>query len=240
MRPITLTWPASTTNTIATAATATINVPLVLNTNTYMASPATGLQVGVYKMPQNMVRNIVLSASSGSITGETFAVIGLDQNLQPLNETITGATAGVELYYIVLSVTPTSVLTAGVNIGYGNLGTTFLQKMDVYNLNNNYSLSYSIVSGSIALTPYYTTQKIQYFENGVQKNIDTFSDNPSLYYQIPLTNANIIVSPAGSTAIPITTGISISVVGIPLSGLMTFVNSAGSFTQTIIQQGARF
>jgi hypothetical protein len=79
------------------------------------------------------------------------------------------------------------------------------------------------------------------FVDGVQTIISTFVQDPALYYVLPTANPNLIDSPSTSTAVPVITTSAYSFVGIPLTGLLTAVGtSTGSFTQTIIQQGAAY
>lgn len=242
MKPITITWAttASSVSLVSSAATATQNVPLIFANPVYVSTRTTTQPVVAYTLPRGIVRNLVIAAVTGSISGVSFAVVGLDQNGNSLSETIVGTAAGTLRYKTVLSITPTTAVTATVNVGLGNLGSTILSPMDVYNKNNNFTLAYN-VTGSVSLTPYYTVNQVIDFVNGIQTIINTFVQDPSLYYVLPTANTNLIDSPSTSTAVPVTTTSSYSFVGIPLTGLLTVVGaSTGSFTQTIIQQGAAY
>jgi hypothetical protein len=248
MRPITIEWPAPTTNTIASDALAVEGVPLQLNTNTSVYSPVTGTIQPAYQMATGTVRTIVLSAATGSIAGVSFTLNGLDQNQSLFTETINGDNpVSASFYATILNITPTTAITANVNIGLGTAGTTILQPMDQYNLNNNYSITYSDIDSDpfvLSIVPLYTIAAVQYFNYRDQMNIPTYLEDQTYYFPIPLNNPNVIVTPAGATTSPIT-GVqyaAINVVGIPLTGLLTSVqvtNTTG-FKQTILQQGARF
>lgn len=242
MKPFTITWDttASTTTAVVNGATATQNVPLTFRTPSYISTTPSGGPVVAYKMPVGTVRNIVLAAASGSIAGVSFSVVGEDQRGNALTETIVGATAGTLFYSAIHSITPTTAVTATVNVGLGQIGTTILSPMDVYNKNNNFTLAYKI-SGTVSLTPYYTMNQVVSFLATQQIYIKTFVEDPSIYYALPVGNANFIDSPAASNVLPITTNSSYSFVGIPLTGILTSVaGTTGSFVQTIIQQGAAY
>jgi hypothetical protein len=242
MKPITITWAttASSVSLVSSAATATVDVPLLFAKPIYVSTKTTTQPVVAYTLPNGIVRNIVIAAVTGSVAGVSFAVVGLDQNGNQLSETIVGTAAGALHYKTILSVTPTTAITATVNVGLGNVGSTLLSPMDVYNKNNNFTLAYK-VSGTVSLSPYYTVNQVVDFVDGVQTIISTFVQDPTLYYVLPTTNPNLIDSPSTSTAVPVTTTSAYSFVGIPLTGLLTSVGAtSGSFTQTIIQQGAAY
>lgn len=242
MKPITITWPttASSVSIISAGATATQNVPLVFEKPIYISTKTSTQPVVAYNMPYGIVRNIVIAAVTGSIAGVSFSVVGLNQNGDSISETIVGTTPGTGIYASILSITPTTAVTATVNVGFGSVGSTILSPMDIYNKNNNFTLAYK-VSGTVSLSPYYTVNQVVDFINGTQTIIKTFVQDSALYYILPTTNPNLIDSPSASTAVPVTTTSSYSFVGIPLTGLLTVVGSStGSFTQTIIQQGAAY
>lgn len=243
MKPIVINWGASgaNANVIVAAATATQNVALPFANPVYVATPTSIQPVVAYTMPDGIIRTIAISAVTGSVAGVSFSIVGLDQNGNSLAETLVGTAPSARQYKTILSITPTTAVTAIVNVGFGNAGSTVLTPMDVYNKNNNFTLAYNI-PGSASLIPYYTVNQVVSFVGTTQTIISTFAQNPTLYYPLPLTNANLIISPPTATASPVTTTSSYSFVGIPLTGLLTIVGSTttGSFTQTIIQQGAAY
>jgi len=204
----------------------------------------TGGTSPVYQMPKGNVRSISIATASGSLGTTQFAVVGLDQNGNSI--TVTGTPSTVEAYFFqtIISITPQATLSSGnnVHVGLGTGGTTSLIALDIWNKNNNYTISYTSGTGVIQLTPYFTVNSAYTYVDNVQVPIQTFAQNPQLYYILPVGNANFINSPSTATTLPFSTissGVSYSVVGLPMTGLLTSVSiaSTASFTQTIIQQG---
>jgi hypothetical protein len=272
MNPYIISWPPPTTNTVVNAEEFTINVPLTFANITYVRNNSvsivgntpgnlvppygnsprysitpnlgTGATKPSFEMPANTVRNISLSAGTGTIEGVVFTVVGLDQNGDTLTESITGTggTAyGTKFYKTVLSITPLNDPdTQGdtVNVGIGTSGTTCILAMDVWNKNNNYSIAYEVSSNNVSLTPYFTIVPVRTSINGSINMLSTITANPALYFQLPVANPNFIASPEEAAVIPIVENCVFSFVGLPLTGLLTRVTaSTGSFSQVIIQQG---
>lgn len=257
----------STPSAIASAQTVTSGVPLALNYNYSQSNPLIGVQGNVpgnlvppignsprysiipnlgtgaqtqgFKMPKGTSRSITIVASTGSLGTTQFAVNGFDENGNELSLTGTPASFDGVIFQTVTSIIPQATLSSGntVIVGLGNDGYTTLIGMDVWNKNNNYTIAYAVI-GTVSLTPYYTVNSLYESVNGNVIKIPTIDQLPSIYYVLPVTNTNFIDSPSSSNVLPVTTSSAYSVVGIPLTGLMTSVsNTTGSFTQTILQQG---
>ena len=243
MKPTIINWTATGANTavVCSAATATQNVALLFANPVYVATATSIQPVVAYTMPPGIVRTLVVSAATGSVAGVSFSVVGLDQNGNSLVETLVGTTPGSRHFRTVLSITPTTAITATVNVGLGNAGSTLLTPMDVYNKNNNFTLAYN-VQGTVSLAPFYTVNQVISFVETTQVVISTYTQNAALYYALPLANANFINSPPAVTTATISTTSSFSFVGIPMTGLLTIVGASTTapFTQTIIQQGAAY
>lgn len=257
MRPIVINWPAENFTIMGSSLSVSAGTPLALTTNSYAYNPISQSIVPAFQMPFGTVRGVVIQATSGSINTSVFTINGLDEYGNYITETITGGSSaflyGLKIYAYVFTITPTLTSSAILNVGYSSIGTTVLQTMDKYNKNNNYTISYQNVSGTVRLTPYYTINPI--YSIGTQTGapaistvmtpIQTFSVNPTLYYPVPIANINVINSPTATT--PVVDDQAISIIGIPLTGLMTVVafsesgsTPSGSFTQVILQQGGKF
>lgn len=258
---------SSTTTSIASAQTVTSGVALALNYNYSQSNPLIGVQGNVpgnlvpsvgdsprysvipnlgtgaqtqgFKMPVGTSRSISIVAAAGSLGTTQFQVDGFDENGNALTYTGTPASFDGIIFHVVTTIIPQATLSSGntVIVGLGNDGYTTLVGMDVWNKNNNYTIAYA-VSGTVSLTPYYTVNSLYESVNGQVIRIPMIDQSPGMYYVLPVMNTNFIDSPSTSNVIPVTTSSSYSVVGIPLTGLMTSVsNTTGSFTQTILQQG---
>lgn len=269
MKPFVIQWPAATTNTVVSAGVIASGVALTFQTITYIPDSSvsvqgnvpgnlvpiyadsprysiipnlgTGAQKPSFAMPRGNIRNISISAATGSVNAISFAVVGLDQNGDQRTETIigTGGTVqGTVHFSSIISITPASTSGATVNVGLGIAGYTSLYEADEWNKQNNYTIAYSNVSGTISALPTFTINPIYSMVNGVPTRISTPDQNSTLYYPLQLNNPNVIATPSSASTAPVTVNAAFSVVGIPMSGLFTTVTATtGSFDQTILQQG---
>ena len=242
MRPSVVTWTASNLAYIASPQTCVAGFPAtllntVVNTNKY-----TGVTTRYLTLPKNNNRIISITTTLGDLSGVSFTIVGSDVNGNPLSEVLAGAASGtvysVNAYNVIRSITPNVSDSSTFEIGIAG-GNTSFYKADIWNKNQNYTIAYSDVTGTVSLTPAYKIKSIETFINGVQ----TINTDTTDIYTIPIANtSNVVVSPSSITTIPVTANCAISIVHMPLSGLITQVSNTttGTFTQTIIQQGASY
>lgn len=263
MNPITIVWPSllDYEAIIVSSSAVTASVPLPLNVNSaipdstvsvqgyvpgnlvppyadgprygMMPNLGTGAQLSTYEMPLYNVRSISITAATGSLGTTEFQVNGLDQNGSFITTTGTPAVVELTFFKTIISIIPQATLAGGntVQVGLGADGFIPVLKMDTWNKNNNYTISYNEATESMSVTPYFTTDKLV-------PPYPTLYSNPGVFYELPVNNVNIIVSPSSATTLPVTGSASFSVVGIPLTGLTTKVtDTTGVFYVTIIQQG---
>jgi hypothetical protein len=242
MKPFSIAWPeiSAVTSVVALNATATQNVALPFTTRRYEATPDSLQPVPVYMSPSGIVRNIQITTVSGSIAGVNFVVTGYNIRDELVTETIIGTAGGTIYYKMITSIIPTSAVTAVVNVGLGDEGSTILCPMDTYNKTCSFTIAYKVF-GTVSLTPYYTINQIVQFVGTEQVIIPSLNDDPFAYFILPVDDVNFINSPDGISAMPIISSSAYSFVGIPLTGIQTQVTSTtGSFIQTIMQQGAAY
>jgi len=176
----------------------------------------------------------------------TFQINGFALNGSALSQTLTVSAAAspylvttAGFYHSITSATCVAInnnQTVALSISAGSVDqfTPWIQ-MDTYNGNAQYSVSYTNVTAGLEITPQYTFQKINTFVNG------EYVQNDPEGFDLPIDQAGVIVSP-DTTAFPINADAAISVRGLALSAFRNKVTSAtgGTFTMTLLQQGARY
>lgn len=196
-------------------------------------------------LPPGQARTIsVTSTTSGIIV----RIIGTNQYGTSLNVTVTTsfnvAVETTAYFTKIFSITPTNGSGASIQVGIGTAGYTSFPILDVYNKNALYTLSYSNLTEDAQVSPVYVTEPLMTFQNRVQVYTE-FVPYVNIYALNVINNNVVLAYPGGIGNIPFTipaaTGQSLSISGIPLTSLGTYVTQCtGSFTQTIIQQGGRF
>ena len=262
--PSTINWIAATTNTVINYALpgggAAQYLPFVTGSNvtTYTTSTLTsnplypplpsataGTTVPFYTMPDYYNRKVVFNSTVNK-AANAITLTGFDTFGNALTENLGAITAGTPLIstnaYYKFSAFIIAAQTGTVTAGLSNAGTTGIFTADVWNKANNFSISYNNIVGAVSLTPYITNVPIVTYPKGVQTYIQPYSVNPNLYFALPYdsgsgTSPNQAASPSGA----ITANQLIANITVPFTGLVTNITATtGSFTQTIMQQGARF
>jgi hypothetical protein len=142
-----------------------------------------------------------------------------------VTETITCTAASTvytsaNLYSQILSIVPTTMATTitTLSIGYST-GTTMPFFADVWNNVNNYSVAFTnVASQSLSLN---------------------YSLDDTNYFTANITQPPFVVSPTGLVN-PITTNGIVSFISIPLTSIEISATGTGTFTATIMQQGATY
>ena len=119
-----------------------------------------GTTLNYYTMPDIYNRNLAF-LSSQNVPSNTIFIVGLDTNGTVVNETLGAITANTILYstnyyYKVFNIYCTSIASFIVSVGLGNKGFSSLYITDIWNKNNNYSISISNVTGTVEITPLYS------------------------------------------------------------------------------------
>lgn len=222
------------------------NLSLIFN-NAATGVPDINLstQYSYVDLPPGQSRTVSVTSTT---TGIIVRIIGTNQYGQALNVTLTTsfnvAVETAAYFTKIFSITPTNGSGASIQAGIGTAGYTSFPMLDVYNKNALYTIAYSFATTDASVAPVYVIEPLITFENRVQV-LTQFVPNQNIY-AIDVINNNVIINfPGGQGEIPFTItagiGASLSISGIPLTSLGTYVNDCiGSFTQTIIQQGGRF
>jgi hypothetical protein len=200
-------------------------------------------------MPKGQARQLAF-ANIGLAGGDTVLTVnGYYENIFITEEVIVGGdltAASLNYYTSLQSITiNTNTTNAGnsLQIGITDAGYTTFPILDVYNKNSLYTLSYTnVIDGSVVFEPIFITQPVVTFPNGQPVYA---SPDIANYFPLNVDNPNVIISSTNPiNALPATLAINevaaFSISGIPLTSLATSVTSSSAFTQTIIQQGARF
>jgi len=201
--PYSIYWPAASTAALASAQICTENVPLVFANPLSSQNTFTGVVTLSANMPAGNLRNVSIT---GVTTGD-FVVVGVDLIGNILTETIVGPDAdtvyGVKYYASILSITPQFSTDNLITVGTGNAGSTYWYIADTSNKNAQYSMAYENCTGAVSLTPSYTLNYYNFVNGTIEYSSATTT--PALQiFNIPVANANVIVSPSASTTLPLT------------------------------------
>lgn len=221
-----------------------LDLSIPLTNGIPISAPRTGVISYNYNLPANNLRYITFNSTTA---GAAFEITGINiipathlsapgsfQTSPIVTETVTCTSASTtyrsanfysKIYSIVPTVMPSDITT--LEIGYGNgsdsgSGLTVPYYADVWNKANNYSVAISnlddVSSLSLSLT---------------------YSLDNDTYYAANITQPPFVISPAGFTNPMVEDGI-VSFVNIPLASIAIQVGGNGSFTATIMQQGAAY
>lgn len=254
MRPITINFPAITTNSIVTASATAIpaGTPFVLNGGA-LSNIFTGQTTYYYDLPAGVsIAPMLVNNSANNYTGATFTFIGTSVYGEPLNITRTGPAANASnivggYFNKITSITCNQNIT-NLSIGLSGNGAIDIQT-DTWNLEAQYTLQYSEIEspGTTEYTVVYSAVNPTSFDNGIYQYNPLFENT---LFEIPLTNtANVFLAPEANNTFPLTSATSISIHGIPVSAFATFITypnpsaaavGEGSLKLTFLQQGARY
>jgi hypothetical protein len=224
------------------------NLPKIFNNagtgvpNINLGSTSLSAIVGV-----NQARQLEFTFNGTTTETLNVTVIGTNQFNEVLTEDIeitnSSISYSVNYYTIIYSITPdqTSSGENVLSVGTSGEGNTAFPMLDIYNKNALYNISYTNITGTIEVSPVFFMGPMMTFVNRQQLFTPISASN---WLELPVadivvtSNTAIVAFPATLTAGDYA---SFSMNNIPMASLGTFVTSSdGSFTQTIIQQGARF
>jgi len=241
MRPIVIRYAASNAN-------------LFVNNVTYItdlisaasATPVYGYLFNINaQIDAGTARNLIVDITDPSDATAVLQINGTNVFGVTITESLALPTAGaktsVNAFASINTLTITTTTTdqtGSLQVGTAVQGQTLPQQMDIYNSEANYTIAYSNLGGTVAATPMYSVQQMVSNLNG---NPVTYLSDTTAYYTIPIANTyNVVASPTTVTALPIAAACSLSF-RFPISSLWTActTTASGSFTQTILQQGAK-
>ena len=225
-------WPATSATSLfnGNLDVAYLNKSIPLINGIPITNPRTGILSYNYNLPANNLRHITFSSV---VPGVVFQVTGIVSTYPTYNSpaqtsivtenvtctlTVTSYPT-VNIYSKILSIVPiTMAASSVVLIGYST-GTTVPFYADVWNNVNNYSVAFTnVVSQSLTLG---------------------YSLDDTNYFSANITQPPFVVSPTGLVN-PITVNGIVSFISIPLTSINIAATGIGTFTATIMQQGATY
>ena len=225
-----VTWPAYSTTALYTGSLnqSYLNKPIPLvSSNAIPNVPSY-----TFNLPTNNLRHITFESTNANVVFNITGVIETTPSYKlPIvpsivTETVTCTTANtiyqsVNSYKNIISIVPTALPTniVDLSIGYSAAGVTAPFVADVWKGVNNYSVAFTNVQNQ-SLSLNYSLDYINYFTANI-------------------TQPPFVVSPTALVN-PITQNGIVSFINIPLASIQIAVTGNGSFTTTIMQQGASY
>lgn len=245
-KPTVINWQAASATYVSPVTTYSNNQPVPFTLSVPYTNGFTGVTTNQMSLPHGNNRILSFSVAGGNPTDQSVVISGVD-SYGTFHTEIVDLEPGPDAYmaYSVNAYNKIYNMNAIIDIGPLILsvgiagGSVAFQMIDVWNKTAQTTIAYDNVNGTVSLTPSYMIQPLLSFVHGqpVYNNPSNVNTQP-----VPVENTNIIVSPSTIVTLPITTDAYISMNGVPMSALGTFVSNTttGSFTQTILQQGAKF
>ena len=213
-----ITFAASSTTAIGALQAPVADTALAIKNSTPLGTPS-------YVIP-NFARLVTLT-SAANLSAIDFVISGLDINMNPITETLTGPNANTVSstlnYHVILSIIPDTTSASTVSVGTGATGFSQWVTLDVNRTNSTVPMASVVVTGTIKYSINGTINRIQYpVNNGVTSGIVT-----------PTLAATLDASFTGETT---------SIIGqfeFPYSGVQLLIESStgGSAAMTVLQQG---
>jgi hypothetical protein len=227
-----VTWPATNAAALYTGElnVSYLNDPIHL-VNGIPITTRTGTLVYNYNLPTSNLRRLTFNSALAGVVFQITGIVHVYPSYQVpaatsiVTENITCTNAlttytTTNLYSKILSIVPTTMsgTISALSIGYST-GTTVPFYADVWNKANNFSVALTNVATQ-SLTLQYSVDDVNYFSANI-------------------TQPPFVVSPTGLVN-PITANGIVSLINIPLSSIQIVAASTGTFTATIMQQGASY
>jgi hypothetical protein len=246
MKPYSVDWVAGSNTYFASAISFSQDIPVSLETNSRLfpltlygftsAYVQANMQPPFGLMPNGAAYQVTIT-SADDLSGNQFVISGFNQDGFFVSEAVTGpdaATVTSANYYTMFNIVPNidSALTETISVGMSANGFTAPFEVDTWNKASLLSFEISKVIGTVSITEAQMTNDTP-FETVDQ----TVVPNARTWFEM-LAEENITTL----ATFPITTNEMFSFRDYPVCGVRFEVGAAttGTFTYTILQQGAKY